>query len=745
MIDQWFKNDLQVIYASHSVAVFIDESGDAEFLLKILGAEYTVQQANSELEELHVKYLVEKAQTSHERFLIYTRTKKDDLKFIREYCETCGCLEISYLQNYIKDKVHQTLNLNINLPKEELIAAAKVSVGKERTYWMDLSHKGATEIFDLNKELLPFVHDPDTYSKEKYDAQLRETFYRKVNELLGQDYLSKPAPTLAGEVVKAMLDGLAAGCCNKTLESVYKGWLDSVSYRGSFSEYLGSYKLSSDLDIWNVSIHHPFRQVDERWLAEIGKNISDKAHMSTTLAKLRQRNQSRQAQALGICFWSDVIALLEFDPKDIAYLSSFSECVEFYKKHFCKLDTAIRNLYAEFLNKKELLEPFQELYKEHVSVFLDKWFRFFRDYQENQTGTLQRIIDDAGGLKTAAIVGDGVAYEIAELVAAKVKGSANLRKDSILADIPSETENNMSRIYLANGVSEAVQGNREKYLAAQNPDVSIDFIRLDEVTEEACPGQFLICTYKDIDDMGEKLQQKALKYFPETIDFFAEKISLLLASGYAKVYLITDHGFVLTGLLSEADKISVSPKGDFEKAERYIRTEIKQTGLTPELIEAEKSYKQFGYLYFSKNINPFKTPGLYGFSHGGVSPQELVTPYFCWERSGASAASLSVVIENKGDLKDVTGELFSIKIRADKGAGDLFSMERKVHLVFFANKVQVNKSDVFSIQRNERITKEYTFDGHSEIEVHLLDAATKQQLDRAVVKQNKDRDLGGLL
>jgi hypothetical protein len=78
------------------------------------------------------------------------------------------------------------------------------------------------------------------------------------------------------------------GCCNKTLESVYKSWLDSVSFRGSFNGYLGRYKLSSDLDIWNVNIHHPFRQVDERWLAEIGKNISDKAHMSTTLAKLRR-------------------------------------------------------------------------------------------------------------------------------------------------------------------------------------------------------------------------------------------------------------------------------------------------------------------------------------------------------------------------------------------------------------------------------------------------------------------------
>ncbi|HQO64166.1 MAG TPA: PglZ domain-containing protein [Syntrophorhabdus sp.] len=435
-----------------------------------------------------------------------------------------------------------------------------------------------------------------------------------------------------------------------------------------------------------------------------------------------------------------MIVLLEFDPKDITYLSSFSECVEFYKKHFCKLDTAIRNLYAEFLNRKELLEPFQELYKQYVSIFLDQWFKYWSGYNENQTGTLQRIIDEAERLKTAVIVGDGVAYEIAELVAAKVKGSVNLKKDSILADIPSETENNMSRIYMANGITEAVQSNREKYLTEQNPDVSIDFSRLDEVTEESHSGQFLICTYKDIDDMGEKLQQKALKYFPETISFFAEKISLLLASGYTRVYLITDHGFVLTGLLSDADKISVLPEVPGKAKERYYISDSHCSGNG--WIVHERNGE---YFYFSKSMNSFKSTGAYGFSHGGVSPQELVTPYFCWERSGASVSLLSVAIGNKEDLHNVTGELFSIKIQADQGAGDLFSMDRKVYLVFFANKVQVNKSDVFTVQRDETITKEYAFDGHPEVEVYILDAATKQQLDRAVVRQNKDRDLRGLL
>jgi hypothetical protein len=742
MIDQWFKKDLQDIYAGHSVAVFIDESGDAEFLLKTVRDDYTIHQANSELDELYVKYLIEKAHPGPEKFLVYTRTKKDKLKFIREYCETCGYLEIRHLQNYIKEKVHHVLKLNINLPKEELMAAAKVSVGKDKTYWRDLCHKGGSAIFNLNIELIPFIHDPDTYANENNDTQLRETFYRKVNEMLGQDYLAKPAKTLAHEVVKTMLDGLAHGTGNKTLESVYSDWLDSVTYRDSFNEYLGQYTLRTDLDIWNVSINHPFCQVDEQWLAEIGQNLSNKPRISAILDKLRQRNQSKQAKSLGIRFWKNVIALLEFEPDDITRLSSFNECVAFYKKHFFTLDTAIRDLYAEFLNKTNLLEPFQELYKEYVTVFLDKWFSHWSGYQENQIGILQKIIDEAGGSKTAVIIGDGVSYEIAELIAAKVKSTANLKRGSILADIPSETENNMSRIYMDNGITEPIQRNREKYLLSKNPGLTIDFIRIDQVNKDTGHGQFLICSCKDIDDIGEKLQQNALKHFPEIIDFFGKTISLLLEIGYTSVYLISDHGFVLTGILSEADKISVSPVGDFSIAERYIRTAKKQTNLLPGLVEVERNYQQYNYLYFARNINPFKTPGKYGFSHGGISPQELITPCFCWEHSDSNTATLTVTIENKEDLKSVTGELFSIKIHADKDTGDLFSMKRDIYLMFFANTRQVKTSDVFTIKRNEIITREFLFDDQPVMEVHLLDAATKERLDKAVIKQNRDRDLG---
>ena len=78
-------------------------------------------------------------------------------------------------------------------------------------------------------------------------------------------------------------------------------------------------------------------------------------------------------------------------------------------------------------------------------------------------------------VKTAVIVGDGVAYEMACQVAAKVNNGFKLSKNTLLVDIPSETENNMSRIYMANGVTEEVQSNREKYLRRSKPQHSHRF------------------------------------------------------------------------------------------------------------------------------------------------------------------------------------------------------------------------------------------------------------------------------
>lgn len=757
MIDTWFNNDIAQIHNTHPVSVFIDERGDAEFLLKILDDKLEVYTANTELEELHAKYIIEKqihnTEGKNKNFVIYTTVARDNLTFLREYCEVYGCVEIKYLENYIKDKVHKELKLNINLPKDEIIAAAQVSIGKNQTYWMDISHKGATEIFDLEKELLPFIHDPEGYINRKYDKTIQETFYRKVNELLNQAYIEKPPSTLASEVVTAMFNGLIANNCHPTLLAVYKKWLDSLSYSSSFLTYVSSYSVPSNINIWEVNTDHPFESIDKQWLKELGSQIAHgklvEILYSQRIISLKKRRDSKQVKARGISFWEDIIKLLEFEPAEINRLTSMDKCIEFYKSQFSAIDTAIRNLYTKFLNEPKIIEPFQSLYKGHIDLFLDKWFAHFDSYEEDQTGVLQRIIDN-NNQKIAIIVGDGVAYEVANQVADKVDETSKiaLEKDHILVDWPSITLNNMSHIYIDNGTVEPVKNKREKYFSSKNPDLMIDYINLEQVSDDALSGQVLICTYKDIDDMGDKLNNKALKYFQESIEFFAQKIHQLLDIGYSKVYLITDHGFVLTGMLSEADKIIDKPQGLTNTSERYIWTTERQGEyFRSRFIEKAKESVDgvYNYLYFAKNMNPFKTPSTYGFAHGGLAPQELITPYFCWFRDNLSDIGLKIEIDNKQDLSSVTGELYKIRVRAESSELNLFTQERKVALFFFANSKHINTSDMLTLEADETIDKEYAFDGYSEVHIQLIDAVSKELLDTVIVRKNNERDLGGLL
>jgi hypothetical protein len=743
MIDQWLNKDLQPIWDQHPVAVLCDPNGEMEFLLKQLGESVAIHRPVDAIGELKTKYLIEKSQPSKAKTLIYARCRREDLRYLREYCETCGCLDLPHLAGYVKDHVHRSLNLHLNLPDHDLLTAAKISVGKDRSYWLDLCHKGAGEIFDLSKELLPFLHAPEDFDRSRYDAQIREAFYRRICEYLGQPYIKKPAQTLANELVKAMLDGLAEGRPSELMDGIYENWLDSVECRGSFGAYLSAYTLPDPLDPKVVAVNHPFKAVDEIWLAELADALEQGKDPKALVAKLRERANSQQARALGITFWKDVLTLVDFDPKDISFLNSLTECVEFYTKHFAPLDTAIRNLYARFLERKDLLAPWQSLYRDRVSLFLEQWFRYFSQYNENQTGLLQRLLESNTG-KTAIIVGDGVAYEIACQVAAKVGSRYQLTKDIVFADLPSETENNMSRIYMDSGLTEKVQSEREKYLIAQNTDKSLGFIRLEDVNDEVRPEQYLIITYKEFDDLGEKLQQKALKHFGEAIEFLASKLRLLLDSGYEKVYLIADHGFVLTGILNESDKIIAGAPAHAHTAERYIQSDERLDGFT-EMVEEERPQGKARYLYFSKNLNPFKTPGVYGFSHGGATPQEVITPLFCWQQGSSESGGLKITISNKKDLSGITGELFSLKLSGSTGRDDLFSRERRVYLLFFADGRQINKSDIFPVQAEATAQKEFAFDGHPRIEAQLLDAETKQLLDQVTIQQTKSRDLGGLL
>jgi len=739
MIDKWFTQDIEQILKEKNRIVISVADENAAFLHDLIPDTYPVFQTANEIEELKAKYEIEKNHADN-KVVIFTKTSRENMKFIREYCETCGCIDIKYLHNYVKEKVHATLELNLALTANEITTAAKMSRGKSADYWLDIAHKGKSKIIDMDSEIHPFLNNPEEYCS-KFDEQLKKEFFTRLNHWLGRENIEQPPAILAKEAAQKILGALVSDHGGKKYKDVYKKWADSKKYETALNHYISETQLTFGNNIWAVDVSHPFTELDRKWLIDICGHLTDRDYIQDKLKIIKKRAADKTGKKLYKTLWHDILSFLEFNTETINSLNTFDKVLHFYTKHFYSLDTAVRRLYSVFLNEKKIIQPLQENYNSILTRFLDKWYINFKDYQENQTGLIEKIIDNNPD-NCAIIIGDGISYEISSIIGEKLKHRYKTDCAYRLADFPSTTENNMSRIYMETGKIEAVQKKREEYLRNKYNN-KIRFLSLDEVNCATEISQYLICTYKDIDNIAEKMQQDALKFISQMEDELGEKIEQLIQCGYKKVYLTSDHGFVLTGLLAESDKIEFDFTGKTEKSERFVRTLEKQSK-SENLIEIEKSYQDFNYIYFHKSNRPYKTKGMYGYSHGGISPQELIVPFLSVEQKSSEIAKINVIISNKDALKDVVGSIFEISLKSGTSTNDLFSMNRKILILFMEKGKQVNQSDIITLKPDETLKKEYNFNGRNKLEALMIDAETKETIDRTVITQKIMRDMGGL-
>ncbi len=185
-----------------------------------------------------------------------------------------------------------------------LLTAAKLGIGKDIAWWKKIV-QDLEEVINLDDELLPFVHNPDAYLNTK-DADIKRLFEEKLHELLGQQYISKPAKTLADEVVKRMLDGLANNEISETLLALYYKWADSATYRPSLEIYIRNYKLNGTANPWIAHPDHCFEKLDLLALKQITENVRDKSFVNDKLQKLKKRIFSSKAQLFVPAWWQDV-------------------------------------------------------------------------------------------------------------------------------------------------------------------------------------------------------------------------------------------------------------------------------------------------------------------------------------------------------------------------------------------------------------------------------------------------------
>lgn len=745
MTEQWLIQDINKLMQHRNRVVLLDPLGQCSFVLPILQQnKIAVLKTDSNLseqwqqmkEELLLRF---EAETQYkEKPVVFLITRPlEKVSFLFDYCFTHGCLDLSHPQDWLKKKIFANTGLQVELDNPLLLTAAKLGIGKDLAWWKKIV-QNLEEVIDLDEELLPFVHNPEEYFSNK-EPDIKRLFEEKIHELLGQQYISKSAKTLSEEVVKRMLDGLANNEIPDTLLQLYYKWADSATYRPSLESYIKKYKLGGTSNPWNAHPDHCFEKLDQIALKQITENFRDKAFVTGKLEKLNKRIFSSKIKLFVPAWWQDLWVLFDASTNSLNSCNNLNAVIEYYTNTFSKVDRAIRNLYVEFLSSEEIIRPLQEYYENLNHSLLQTWFSLYSDYKSDQQGYLPTLISSVKP-KTAIIVGDGIRYEIADYIATELQKHFKVDKQIMLADIPSETEHNMSALYVGNNKILSIQKDREtKLIQATGKDIG--FIQLEQL-HYGIDADYLVLTYKDIDSVGEKLQHGAIKLFSEFEAVLVDKITLLLNMGYKEVYLITDHGFVLTGLLDEADKIDPNVTGKKEVHERFIRTIDKQ--VNSEWIGFDVPYGEYKYAYAAKNHRPFKSKGLYGFSHGGITPQETILPKFMFSKQKASTSSLGVLITNKQELGEVTGELFVIRLEASKEASDLFAAERKVQIKLYAGSKEYQSSTILNIEAGKTESVECSLNNNSQVQAVLLDAVTQEQLDKVTIKKSNLRDLGGL-
>ena len=739
MLDKWFIEDIKTGLKEADRFVIIDEQTKCDFLKDILENQglATIIEANSELDELRAKYTIEK-EYQNKNVIVFTTIPLDKLKFLREYCETSDCLNITHLHRYIKQKVNEQIDYDLVFPADKIIALGRMSIGKKKDFWNRIINNG--DIFAV-EDILDFLNFPDKVFKS-FSKEEQRLFCDYMSQHTPFSLENKPPQTIANEIATAVFNNLTNQNENLFLDNFYRKWIDSKKFEPVLKKYVAKYAVPDHVDVWKLSVSHPFKHVDESWLKQITEHISDLDWIKNKLPIIKQRAGQSIAKIIGIHFWKDIYQLFIYDSTHVNDISSLNDAIVHYQKYFYKVDKAIRHLYTTFMSEKSILRPIQEYYQQVLSLYLDKWFAFFADqYEENQTGLLKQIIEDHEP-PISIIVGDAISYEVAQEIIHGIGSEYKIQNGVICGNFPSETENNMGSLFTTAEDRWMLPDKREKLLLDET-NQKIGFLNLDELSVAHKPGDYTLFYSRDVDQLSEKQNQTALKYYEKFIDDVQEKIATLFGCGNKKVFLISDHGFVLTGILEESDKININvPDGN--KSERYCVSKNKVSGLPNHVFEIQKRYKEYEYLYFSKCLNPFKTKGAYGFSHGGVCPQELLIPYLQIEKIADDYNQLEILIINKEELKSAVGDSYQIKIKAGPHAGDAFSSNRKIIIVFVKDKTEFNHSDIIQIDAEKEITREFVFGEQNEFEIIIVDAESKVRLDTCKVKKQIARDLGGL-
>jgi PglZ domain. len=731
MIDKWFRQDIDALFKEHKRVVVSDKGGNGRFLVDTLH-DYNVIEAGSELEELHARYDAEK-NYADKPVVFYATMGQDKLCYLLEYAETGGVVALDNLPQYITNKIWQHLHENPKVDGATLVTAAKLSKGNDENWWRKVA-EGLEEPFSVHENLISFLLNPTAY-KER-GADIYRLLVEKIDDLTSLADTGQSPEVLASCLMKCIFDRLLDNTLTGPLDKLYDSLTKMSNTRQVVMDALSDYKLPDGVDFRKVSPDHCFVKIDESMMHELANAITERKSTKEYVDYLSARLKSDKAIDYKPNWLKDVKEVLTFSAAGIKSLSSLEDCAVYYRDHFSRLDADMRHIFVAWLSNPKVLRPIQYLYEQYEKELLDKWFTFADQYQPNQYEFIEKVLRKPG--RTAVIVGDGLRLSIVETIRRNFRNkNVKIEPDMLYAALPSVTENGMSELYGCHPKTKNAE-ERRQHLSELIENVEI----MDaDALNDSVTAQKLVLLFSDIDQLGEKKQLGALKDIDQYEKILNDKIQSLIEMGYQHVYVTTDHGFVLTGILDDSDKQEVPSQPVQKVEERFI--------LADELLDDNKligrkdDFFGYKYQYYAKTDRPFSTKGKYGYAHGGFTPQECVIPAYDFHVEDAGN-QLKVSISNKSELADVAGDSFDVKLHTEGDATNVFASSRKIKVVVFAGSKQTQKSPTIEVQAGKSV-QPIEFDVDENDKVVVIDAETKEQLDSASIKKSSVRDLGGLL
>ncbi len=723
MFKEWLINDIERKAQKSNRVVISDPGHFLTFMVKEL-TQYSVITLNSKADEMNARL---EAQTAHAEskvvFLCFFPSR--DITQFMEFAGVGGFINMDNPEGYIRQKLHEALGQNITLPEPKLLLSAKLSIGKSLKWWKGIVTE-AIEPLDIY-DLLPHLIENPVQFQINNDETVYQVFREELFHVMGKPSIGVDSPTLLRELSISIFSGLISDNIPAPLLKLYYWWSNRSDLIPQLRQQIDSWKLPNNASPLTAHADHPFDAVDRRLIVEIGLAIRNNQSIIQLKESAKSRLESHYAAEFKPTWLTDLITLLEYDSSEIYLYNTPDKLVEYYKRDFAKLDAAMRHLYSHWLAESEILKPLQELYEQHLKALLNIWFEIMPGaYSPSQFGLIENALSVCG--KVAVIVGDGLRLEIAETIANRLGSSVETRRNVRYAKLPSVTGNGMSALF---GIDEVVNSTSLRYNNLRDSIPNVDIIQYDNFGSNT-NSEKLVIMFGDIDAAGEHKGMAALRDINAYEEELAKAVMKLHRLGYSNVFITADHGFVITGLLDEASKLS-SPHG-VDVKERFFLTD--DFIASSPYVRREDDFPGGRYQYYAKTDLPFRTRGMYGYAHGGFTPQECLIPFYRFMTLNARQ-SVEVEISDKSSLLQITGQYFSVYLKGNDAAKN-----NRVKISLLANGSCVT-SNIVKLNNTGTGSAEFELNS-DEYTLIVQDTTSNIQLDSAIVRKSQSRDLDDL-